>query len=73
MRVRGTGSDLPPPRRYPDDWGLLRPFDGWWVRPDIPGSLAGQASSTVGAPVERSARGSARRAEVVLTLTLREH
>ncbi len=57
----------------PGRLGLLRPFEGWWVRPDIPGSLAGQASFTVGAPVEWSARGSARRGEVVLTLTLREH
>ncbi|WP_432519883.1 hypothetical protein [Kineococcus sp. SYSU DK006] len=26
-------------RRDPDDWGLLWPFDGWWVWPDITASF----------------------------------
>ncbi len=60
-------------RRDPDDGGLLWPFDGWWVWPDITGSFAGQTSFTVTAPVEWGTRGSPRRGEVLLTLTLREH
>ncbi|WP_432573031.1 hypothetical protein [Kineococcus sp. SYSU DK005] len=59
--------------RDPEDWGLLWPFAGWWVWPDITTSFSGRMSFTVRAPVRWGPGGGERCAQLVLTLALREH